>query len=447
MGGRLVIAQPVISSGSPTTNARSTDRAHVQTEQLAGEATFDSVLQQAVHSSAGFSSAASPHWQALHFLKTSRVPRVQVQAGIDSFARLRSWLRTLPAQRGQHALPNALLQPAPAVAVQNSPMMAQPAVATGVTPAAASLPGVDGVWGTTSNPMALDAYPHPPADNGRGMHWIPTVGSSPEVVDRFVKEMKDMHIKWGVFLNDGTNVGANDYLAQKLTESGIEPVLRVYTPGLVPIGGDLQAMVQHYKSLGVRYFQLYNEPNLRVETGGAPPDVQHYLDLWLPAAEEVTKAGGLPGFGALSPQGEYDDRDFLRNALRGIKARGKVGVLDHAWLAIHNYTGPRALDDPNGFLRFEQYDRIVQDELGRSLPVIGTEGGTHVSDQVSEKEQTQMVTGAYDYMRHRQPYNFAYTYWLIANEAGGGKDAEFGHYALFRPDGASPLVDALKTMA
>ncbi|NOZ06846.1 MAG: hypothetical protein GXP41_10955 [Chloroflexi bacterium] len=447
MGGQLVAAQPVISSGSPANNARSTDRAHVQTEHLAGEATFDAALQQAARSSSRLSSAASQHWQTLHFLKTSRVPRVQVQAGVDSFARLRSWLRTLPVQREQNASPNASIEPAPAVVAQNGPLVAQPPVTTGTTPAISAVPGVDGVQGATSNPMPLDAYPHPPADNGRGMHWIPTLGSPPAVVDHFVKEMKDMHIKWGVFLNDGTNVGANDYLAQKLTQAGIEPVLRVYTPGLVPIGGDLQAMVRHYKSLGVRYFQLYNEPNLRVETGGNPPDVQRYLDLWLPAAEAVTKAGGLPGFGALSPQGEYDDRKFLRNALRGIKARGKVGVLDHAWLAIHNYTGPRALDDPNGFLRFEQYDRIVRDELGRSLPVIGTEGGTHVSNLVSEKEQTQMVTGAYDYMRHRQPYNFAYTYWLIANEAGGGKDAEFGHYALFRPDGTSPLVDALRRMA
>ncbi len=256
-----------------------------------------------------------------------------------------------------------------------------------------------------------------------------------------------MHMKWAVFLNDQASVGANDYLVRKLNKAGIMPILRVHTPGLAPVQGDLTTMTKHYLDLGVQYFQLYNEPNLMVETGGRQPDVDRYLDLWLPAAEEVSKAGGLPGFGALSPQGEADDRQFLREALRSVRGRGKLDVLNRAWLAMHNYTGPRPLADPDGFRRFEQYNQIMQEELGRALPIIGTEGGTHVSSHVSEDRQVEMVTGAYDYMRHRQPYNFAYTYWIIANEAGGGRDAEFSRHALFRPDGNSPLVDALKALA
>ena len=174
----------------------------------------------------------------------------------------------------------------------------------------------------SSQPMALADFPRPGGDNGRGIHWIPTVSQSPEVVDRFVNEAVEMGMKWVVFLNDGTNIEDNDYLVKQLTGAGIEPVMRVYTPGLVPVDGDLKAMVRHYGSLGVHYFQLYNEPNLMVETGGQFPDVDRYLDLWVPAARQVIEAGGLPGFGALSPQGEMDDRDFLRQALISLKARG-----------------------------------------------------------------------------------------------------------------------------
>jgi hypothetical protein len=203
-------------------------------------------------------------------------------------------------------------------------------------------------------------------------------------------------------------------------------------------------MVAHYKGLGVRYFQLFNEPNLMVETGGRPPNPNSYLDLWIPAAEQVIEGGGLPGFGALSPQGEMDDRHFLRESLQALKARGKDHLLNRSWLAMHNYTGPRPMNDPDGFMRFKQYHNIIQDVVGRALPIIGTEGGTHISEHVPEEQQVNMVTNAYQYMENqREPYNFAYTYWIIAN----GHDSAWDEHALFRPDGPTKLAQALKNVA
>lgn len=300
---------------------------------------------------------------------------------------------------------------------------------------------------TLSGPLPLNAFPRPPADNGRGMHWIPTVRSSPAVVDRFVRELVDMNIKWVVFLNDGANIGDNDYLVRQLVAHGIEPVMRVYTNGLEPISGDLGAMVRHYTGLGVHYFQLYNEPNVAAENGGAAPDVNRYLDLWLPAAKIVVANGGLPGFGALSPGGDVDDRAFLRDALLTIRARGETAVLDRAWLSSHNYAGERPLSDPDGFLRFRQYDAIIRSILGRSMPIIGTEGGSYTIGPVDQAKQTEQVLGAYRYMLQREPYNFAYTYWIIANRAGGGHDPAWEWQALFRQDWTSPLVEALKQFA
>jgi hypothetical protein len=49
-------------------------------------------------------------------------------------------------------------------------------------------------------------------------------------------------------------------------------------------------------------------------------------------------------------------------------------------------------------------------------------------------------------MKNREPYNFAYTYWIIANEEGGGADRSFSHQALFKPNQVSPLVQALKNL-
>jgi len=301
---------------------------------------------------------------------------------------------------------------------------------------------------TTAASLTAPHFPRPAGDNGRGVHWIPTLRSSPDVVDEFVEKADAMGMKWVVFLNDGTNIGDNEYLVQRLREKGIMPIMRVFTDGLQPIEGDLESMVRHYRSLGVPYYQLYNEPNLMVETHGRLPSVKEYLDLWIPAAKKVIAAGGLPGIGALSPQGEMDDRQFLSEMLQEILARGEERVLDYTWLAVHNYTGPRSIDDPDGFLRFMQYDAIIRQKLGRSMPMIGTEGGTHVGPGVDERRQVEMVLDAYRYMaQHRNSPNFAYTYWIIANEAGGGKDPEFSHHALFRKDGPTALASALMQLA
>ncbi|MBI3761196.1 MAG: hypothetical protein HY260_04960 [Chloroflexi bacterium] len=335
--------------------------------------------------------------------------------------------------------------PTPASALTPAPVPANQSVFS-VQSSVVRLKTDDWRLTTDSTPLALSDFPRPPGDNGRGMHWIPTTASTPEVVDRFMSALKAMRIKWVTFLNDGANIGANDYLVQQLKANGMEPIMRIYTPGLQPVSGDLGAAVRHYKSLGVSYFQLYNEPNHSIENDGRQPDVSRYLDLWIPAAKAVIDNGGLPGFGALSPGGEFQDTEFLKQAIDGLQARGELGLLDQAWLAIHNYQGDRATADTGGFSRFKVYADILQEKLGRVLPMIGTEGGSFVSGPQDEARRITLVTDAYRYMVNREPYNFAYTYWVIANEAGGAADPAWEWQALIHKDGQSPLVDALREL-
>jgi hypothetical protein len=305
---------------------------------------------------------------------------------------------------------------------------------------------------------ALSAYPRPQGDNGRGMHWIPTTQQSTAVVDRFVSEAQKMGVKWITFLNDGANIGQNDYLVEKLKGAGIEPIMRLWTNKLDPIKGDIGAMVQHYVAKGVHYFQPFNEPNLSAEQGDGQPSVEHYLDAWIPAAKAIVRAGGLVGFGSMAPGGDRDDQAFLIDALRGLKARGADNLLNHGWLSMHNYTHNRPLverEDSDGFFKFRAYRRWVNEALGRDIPIIGTEGGTFVGQQedrslpaVDAKQAVEMSKQAYTYMRdQREPWNFASSYWVVANEAGGGTDQSFAAHALFRKDGSvNPIVDALRAL-
>jgi hypothetical protein len=214
----------------------------------------------------------------------------------------------------------------------------------------------------------------------------------------------------------------------------------------------------------VHYFQPYNEPNLNVEQPDGVTSVTRYVDNWVPAAKAVLRGGGLPGFGSLAPGGDYNDVEFLRQSLRQLKARGEeVGVLDRAWISMHNYSHNNPIDvDPTtapenieGFMKFRTYNRLMREELGRSVPLIGTEGGTFVGDQqdrsrpvVDERRAVEMVRDAYAYMRdEREPWTLAYSYWVIANEAGGGHDPGFARHALFKADGSvSGIVDALRAM-
>jgi hypothetical protein len=306
-------------------------------------------------------------------------------------------------------------------------------------------------------PMPLNAYPHPNGDNGRGMHWIPTTSQSPDAVDRFVGEAKRMGVKWITFLNDGAKVGDNDYLVKKLVEAGIEPVMRVWTPTIQPIEGDLEGMVRHYASMGVHYFQPYNEPNLNDEQPDGKVSVDRYLDNWIPAAQAIIRGGGLPGFGSMAPGGDMDDQEFLSQAVAGLKQRGQLGLLDKGWLSMHNYTHNHPIEEPytDGFFKFRNYRKIMSDALGRDLPIIGTEGGTFVGEQ----EDTSMPAAdadtvarwaaqGYSYMRDkREPWNFAYSFWTIANDAGGGSDPRFNAEALFKGDGSvSQVVNTLRAM-
>ncbi len=285
--------------------------------------------------------------------------------------------------------------------------------------------------------IPFQAFPTPRGNNGWGMHWIPTVSQEPAVVDRFVTEMVRMHIKWVVFLNDGTNIGDNDYLVDRLVETGIMPVLRLYRSALLPYDGNIPAMVRHYRAKGVYYYQIYNEPNVNVEnnTGFANPN--QYAVAWAAAARQIIAAGGLPGIGAFSPGGAYNHYDFLDRTLRALEFYGDSHLLNHAWLAAHNYHGTRRFDDPDGFLLFQKYDEIVRSHLGRSLPIIGTEGGSYSVDRGVE---TNLIRNQYSYMRQAEPYFLAFSYWVLANKEGGGWDDAWEWQALFQAGFVHPAV-------
>jgi hypothetical protein len=285
--------------------------------------------------------------------------------------------------------------------------------------------------------IPYEAFPTPPGNNGWGMHWIPNTSQDKGVVDRFVGELVRMHIKWAVFLNDGADIGANDYLVERLVANGIMPVMRLYRSELAAYDGDLYKMVKHYRAKGVYYYQLYNEPNVNIENNQGFANPNQYAQAWATGARAIISAGGLPGIGGFSPGGEYNHYEFLDRTLRALVFSGDAHLLTHAWLSVHNYHGLRPYDDPGGFLLFRKYDEIVRSHLGRSLPMIGTEGGSYSPDPNVEK---QFIIFEYSYMREAEPYFLAYSHWILANQEGGHHDDRWEFQALFRSGFVHPAV-------
>ena len=280
--------------------------------------------------------------------------------------------------------------------------------------------------------MPYEVFPVPPNNNGWGMHWVPTSSQEGGAVDRFVAEVVRMNIKWVVFLNGPTDTTGNDYLVERLVANGIMPVMRIYQSAITPYG-DLVPMVRHFRAKGVYYFQIYNEPNVNIENTTAFANPNQYAVAWASAARQIVSAGGFPGIGAFSPGGEYNHYDFLDRTLRALEFNDDLHLLNHAWLSVHNYHGTRPYDDPDGFLLFRQYDEIVRAHIGRSLPIIGTEGGSYSEDPNVE---TQFIRYQYGYMKYnREPFFLAFSWWILANREGGGFDDTWEWQALFQTGG------------
>jgi hypothetical protein len=285
--------------------------------------------------------------------------------------------------------------------------------------------------------IPLEAFPRPLGDNGWGIHWIPTVSQEPGVVDRFINEAVRMHIKWVVFLNDGSNIGDNDYLVDRLVDAGIMPVMRIFRSNVLPYDGNLTAMVAHYRAKGVYYFQLYNEPNVNAENSQGFANANQYALTWASAARDVIEGGGFPGIGALSPGGAFDHNTFLERTIQALRRNGDIWLLNRTWLSVHNYHGVRSLADEGGFLLFRKYDEIIRNQLNRSIPMIGTEGGSYSANPLVEKD---LIMFQYTYMRQAEPYFFAFSHWLIANGVAGSWDDRWEFQTLFRDGFVHPVV-------
>jgi len=326
--------------------------------------------------------------------------------------------------------------------------------------------------------MELKEYPRPKDDNGRGIHWFTTQSAGNPLVDTYIAECKAMNIKWVVFLNGfDWALAANDYLVDRLLQNDMEPILRVLTHPTGPLPVDLPTLVSHYVAKGVKYFQIHNEPNLKGEWSNNqfPPNMMAKLaEWWCDAAFKVIDAKGLPGFpGLATAGGEYgvgegEDLKYFIDALDAIHARltpaQRTRLYDKLWISLHNYnvwgrdpiTTKVSRKDSHCFKKFIIYDEVVREKIGRSLPILGTEGGTRFgtgNNPYKDTEDDAVVADhtvrSFQYMMDGSAPDclFCFSPWVLGSRLAGNDDPYFEETAWYRANGTrQKAVNAVKTM-
>ncbi|MBI5029421.1 MAG: hypothetical protein HZB51_02755 [Chloroflexi bacterium] len=296
------------------------------------------------------------------------------------------------------------------------------------------------------------------------------------------------------------------------------------------LGSPEEKTLRQLIDLGVCYFETNNEPNLASEWKtqafpGNPLEAAKLVALnWLFDARLILSMGAFPGLPAVSSGGDMD----LIGALATL-GRHDI-LLEGCWIALHNYCGNRPLtypDDPISrtglpltdgqhaqqaswvwwstahgrpdspdeinelranlanpaatiqhdhacFREFEYYDTLAMKYLGRSIPIISTEGGYRVGrrediryPRVTPSGHCEQTVALFDFMQRQAPdYYFAATPTLLIESEEHEHDAwhsAFWQRAMTNPpygfDGVPnialmngtlgnqlPVIDAVKQM-
>jgi len=366
----------------------------------------------------------------------------------------------------------------------------------------------------------LRDYPRPPNDTGIGVHW--SAGSAAavgmgELCNYWLPELLALGVKWVKILHDG-----GGEFAELLLQNDIMPVVRFYryqpnstdpSPGKGTLGQSEIEYLERYVSIGVRYFEFNNEPELHSEWEGGqvPRNAEEIvarnaiIDM-----ETILRLGGHPAVPATAIGTRWD-------LVGKIIELGRRDIFDEpVWIAVHNYDinhpldyphdgvnqqgqqltgeeyeelnrqgawdgrnwGHRSLewineqrtlganpghtihDDASCWLAYTRLDDLVQQHLGRPLPILSTENGSIVDEDDDPRypattperhrdkvlEMCRMMMGTSERFDPAPPQYFCTAFWLLGGTVLLDGWESHAWYSPTRPGGRLPVVDALKAL-
>lgn len=362
--------------------------------------------------------------------------------------------------------------------------------------------------------MELHEYPRPADDTGIGIHWTTgyaTAIGMRQIREFWMTEMKALGVKWVKIYNHD---GALDF-AELLLAEGFMPIVRIYRPTPNPSRLDVKDVVQidTFLRIGVRYFEFNSEPDRDAEwKGGRMPanGIHLVVENTIANLEIILERGGMPAIPAVSNGSRWD-------LVGKIVAFGRKDLFaGPIWQAIHNYTRNRPLDYPYDignqegaaytyrfyqtinneqwqenawrnrsiddinrlrrdrcnpgatvmdeaecWLAYEYFDALNQKHLGQSIPVLSTECGYLVGEDIDPRypattpdlhmaqtlESCRIMMGTSQRFAPAPDYYFCTAFWLLGNAQLGSTSNWWETHAWYSErwqGGALPIVFALK---
>jgi hypothetical protein len=259
--------------------------------------------------------------------------------------------------------------------------------------------GPSSMTGADVSPLTIKEYPKPSKDRAGVLNWTSVTPPTNGEVSQLIDQAKSRQAGWVTFSVDPDRVDDYDNLAKRLSAAGLQPIARIQdTEGDLPTA-DVADTVQHLRGLGVRYFELFDGANLNSQSPDNRVDVTGYAERWLRSAQTVVANGGLPGIGALSQDGDYDDLGFMRQLLSTLKANGGQAVLGRSWMAMQSTApgGTATTEDVGDTLdRARWFDRLNRNTLGSSIPILATVDPSGGSEPLTGASSTSDQTAAAD---------------------------------------------------
>ncbi len=256
-----------------------------------------------------------------------------------------------------------------------------------------------------------------------GFHYFPDLYHYRQKdLQSWLPVLSSLGARWVTLLSHSKRA-IPEFFLNGLLSQNIEPVIQIHNyHHNIRSWDELKIIVQAYAKWGIHYISFFDIPNARV--AWSPSDwaredlVERFLDIFIPVAKFSLDEGMLPVFPALAPGGDYWDLVFLQNALRGLKKRNRVEILDRivfgayalsegkplvwgwggpaAWPNTRPYFTPLGSQNHLGVCIFDWYSSIIEGELGSPRPIILLRAGevfpkTIEPDHFEELAQEHML--------------------------------------------------------
>lgn len=215
-------------------------------------------------------------------------------------------------------------------------------------------------------------------------------------------------------------------------------------------GDFVHAVVSRYRGR-IRYYQIWNEPNIYPEWGDQPVNPEAYVELLKIAyrrAKEadpdcVVIAAGLAQTTEMGPR-NLSDLVFLER-MYAAGARGHFDIMGAMVYGL--WTGPldqRTSPDRTNFARVQLLREIMVAHGDAGIPIWATEvgwnalpadfEGTAVYGRVTEEKQAEYAVQAYERAASEWPWLGVMNYWFFRRPSEAERDQSWYYFRMVEPD-------------